>query len=116
MTAAQDTLPRRFWQWAGERAATTMLRQKELGIWQPCSWQQASEVVGDVAAGLVALGVQPGESVGILANTSKQWVFADLGAQTAGAVVSGLHPSDSGTQVQALCRDAGVRVLFVIVL
>ena len=42
MTAAQDTLPRRFWQWAGERAATTMLRQKELGIWQPCSWQQAN--------------------------------------------------------------------------
>ena len=113
MTAAQDTLPRRFWQWARERAATTMLRQKELGVWQPCSWQQASDVVGDLAAGLVTLGVQPGEAVGILANTSKQWVFADLGTQTAGAVVCGLHPSESGPQVQASCKDAGVRVLFV---
>ena len=113
MTTGSATLPRMFWQWARERAARPMLRQKQLGIWQPSSWQQAAEAVGQVAAALAGLGVRPGDVVGILANTSSDWIFADMGAQTAGAVVCGLHASDPARQVQALCEEADVRVLFV---
>jgi long-chain acyl-CoA synthetase len=107
------TVPQRFWQWAGDRGDRTMLRQKELGIWQARSWRQVAELVADLAAGLASLGVRAGEAVGILANTSKEWVFADLAAQMAGAVVCGLHATDSSRQVQSLCAAADIRVLFV---
>ncbi|UUZ68830.1 AMP-binding protein [Polaromonas sp. P2-4] len=61
----------------------------------------------------MSLGLQPGDVVSVLSNTNREWVFADLGALTAGAVVSGIYPTDSAAQVEYLCTDSNTRFLFV---
>jgi long-chain acyl-CoA synthetase len=110
---AGQTLPQLFWNAVQARGNKTWLREKKLGIWRVCTWAQAATQVRELAMGLVSLGLQPGDCVSILANTVPEWVFADLGALSAGGVSSGIYPTDSADQVQYLCTDSGSRVIFV---
>jgi long-chain acyl-CoA synthetase len=108
-----DTMPTMFWNAVEQRGDKIALRQKELGVWRSVSWRQFGDAVREVGLGLVALGMQPGEVVSVLANTRKEWLFADLGALGAGCVSNGIYPTDSPAQVQYLCADSDTHVLFV---
>jgi long-chain acyl-CoA synthetase len=108
-----ETVPSMFWARARERGAATMLRQKELGVWKAYSWHDVGEVVADLTAGLIELGLRPGDFVSILSNTSKEWIFVDLGAQCAGAIVCGLHTTSSAAEIEERCVESLTRFLFV---
>ena len=65
-------------------------------------WQTWNDVAGDVAravAGLVHLGVQPGDRVGQVAENRQEWIIADLAMQMAGAVHVPIHPTLAGPQI-----------------
>lgn len=66
------------------------LREKEFGIWQRVTWQQYLEHVRDLALGLTAIGLRPGEALGIIGDNRPEWVYAELAAQAAGAVPFGI--------------------------
>lgn len=108
-----ETIPQMFWHGVARWVDRTMMRQKELGIWRSWSWSETGEIVADVAAGLGSLGLEPGDVVSVLSNTNREWVWTDLGAQTAGAVVSGIYPTDAASQVEYLCADSATKYLFV---
>ena len=108
-----ETLPAMFFNAVRMRGEKVAVRQKELGIWRSVSWREFGETVRAVGHGLIALGVQPGDVVSVLANTRKEWLYADLGALAAGGVSSGIYPTDSPAQVEYLCADSDTRVLFV---
>ena len=108
-----ETIPAVFWNAVRQRGETVWMREKALGIWRSWSWNRTGEVVREVAHGLMALGVAPGERVSILSNTVVEWVLADLGALSAGAVANGIYPTDAASQVHYLCEDSGSVVLFV---
>jgi long-chain acyl-CoA synthetase len=110
---AGDTVPAIFWSAVRERRDLVWLRAKQLGLWRSWSWTQTGEAVREVACGLIALGLQPGERVSILSNTVVEWVFADLGVLSAGGVSSGIYPTDSVSQVRYLCEDSASVFLFV---
>jgi long-chain acyl-CoA synthetase len=108
-----ETLPEVFWNAVARRGDKVWMREKKLGIWRSWSWARTGEAVREVAHGLIALGLQPGERVSILANTIVEWVIADLGSLCAGGVSSGIYPTDAAGQVHYLCADSDSRVLFV---
>ena len=108
-----DTIPALFCNAAQARGDRVWMREKELGIWREWTWRQTQAAVREVAMGLAALGLQPGETASILANTVVEWVLADLGVLCAGGVSNGIYPTDSASQVQYLCEDSRTRVLFV---
>jgi long-chain acyl-CoA synthetase len=108
-----ETLPQLFVNAARQRSGKTWLREKRLGIWRACSWDDAATAVRELALGLVALGLQPGDCVSILANTVPEWVFADLGILCAGGVSNGIYPTDSAEQVHYLCTDSSSKLIFV---
>ena len=66
------------------------LREKEFGIWQSVTWRQYLEHVRDFSLGLIALGLKPGESLGIIGDNRPEWVYAELAAQAAGAIPFGI--------------------------
>jgi long-chain acyl-CoA synthetase len=107
------TLPQIFWNAVAVRGDITWLREKEFGIWRSWSWNQVGQAVREVAHGLVALGLAPGERISILANTVVEWVLADLGTLSAGAVANGIYPTDAASQVHYLCEDSASVLLFV---
>jgi long-chain acyl-CoA synthetase len=108
-----QTLPELFWNAVARRGHQIWLRQKVLGIWQSRSWAQAAEEVREIAGGLLALGLQPGECAAILSNTVAEWVLCDLAILSCGGVSNGIYPTDAASQVQYLCEDSAARVLFV---
>jgi len=108
-----DTIPAIFWNAVARRGDTVWMREKELGLWQAWTWKETGAAVREVAMGLASLGLQPGEVVSILANTVVEWVLADLGSLSAGAVCSGIYPTDAPEQVHYLCADSRTKVLFV---
>jgi long-chain acyl-CoA synthetase len=108
-----STVHEMFWNAVQARGDRVALRQKELGLWKSVTWRALGDIVREVGLGLVALGLHPGEVVSVLANTRREWLYADLGTLGAGGVSSGIYPTDSPAQVQYLCADSDTRILFV---
>jgi len=71
------------------------------------SYGEMGDVVRNLAAGFRALGVQPGQRVGMFADTRMEWAQCDFALLSAGAVVTTVYKSSSPEQVQYLLDDPG---------
>ena len=107
------TVHEMFWQRVVELGDAPMMRQKDLGIWRSYSWREVATIVSEIAAGLVHLGFEPGQTASVLSNTSREWVWTDLAVLSAGGVCNGVYPTDAAAQVQYLCDDSASVYLFV---
>jgi long-chain acyl-CoA synthetase len=67
------------------------LREKEFGIWQPYTWQDYCERVKYFCLGLVALGLKKADTIAIIGDNRPEWLFAELAAQSAGAIGIGIY-------------------------
>jgi long-chain acyl-CoA synthetase len=76
----------------GDRVA---LRDRDDGGWRERTFAEIGELVDEVALGLVALGLEPGDRGCILANTRSEWTLASLAISRAGGVVVPIYPTDS---------------------
>ena len=108
-----DTLAALFWNAVRQRADQVIVRQKDFGIWRGWTWHDTGVIVSEIAMGLVADGLQSGECVSILSNTSVEWVWCDFAVLSAGGVSNGIYPTDASSQVQFLCKDSRTVVLIV---
>jgi long-chain acyl-CoA synthetase len=112
-TLPYKSIPELFRLRVKELGDTTMMRQKELGIWRAYSWNEVATIVGEIGAGLVSIGFEPGEVASVLANTCREWVWCDLAVQSVGGVCNGIYPTDAAPQVDYLCSDSRSVYLFV---
>ncbi|MFJ8436117.1 AMP-dependent synthetase/ligase [Kitasatospora sp. NPDC094019] len=74
----------------GNRAA---LRYKRDGTWHTLDYNELAETVDRLAAGLIRLGVRPGDHVGLVAETRPEWTLCDLAVARAGAVSIPVYPT-----------------------
>jgi long-chain acyl-CoA synthetase len=81
--------------------------------WVDMTWREANTAAREIAAGLVARGVVPGDRVCILAQTSLEWILCDVGVLFAGGVVVPIYPSNTADQCEFIVRDAGAKVVIV---
>jgi long-chain acyl-CoA synthetase len=65
----------------------------------------------EIAQGLIALGVEPGDRVSILGLTSADWTLADCGALCAGAVVTPIYHTNSAEECAYVLGHSEARVL-----
>lgn len=88
-----QTLPQYFLERVRQygRRNKVALRQKEFGIWREFTWQHSYEQVRDFSLGMIALGLQRGDTVCSVGDNDRQYLWAYLGLQAAGAVVVGLY-------------------------
>ncbi len=64
----------------------TAIREKAYGIWQAINWSAYFNFTKHTALGLLALGIERGETVALIQDNGPEWLFAELGTQSAGAV------------------------------
>ncbi len=81
--------------------------------WVATTRTDAHEVVRGIACGLMSLGVEAGDRVGVLSDTCIQWTSADLGIVCAAGVTVGLYPTSTAEQCAYILDHAGVAVVFV---
>lgn len=96
------TLPQQLQHWARTRPDHTALRQKEFGVWNTISWSRYEEQSRWFGLGLVQLGLQAGQSVAILGENCKEWVFAELGTALVRGVTAGVYPTSPAHEVAYL--------------
>jgi long-chain acyl-CoA synthetase len=89
------------------------LREHANGDWKPLLWGDYGAVVEETAAGLVTLGVGPGDRVGLLSGNRPEWHIADMAILSVGAVTVPVYPTSSSSQVAYVLHDSGAKVCFV---
>src|SRR5206468_3295940 len=94
----------------GPRSA---LRFKRDGLYHDLSWSQYRADALACAAALADAGVRPGDRVGLFAENRVEWLVADMGILTAGAVSVTPHAPLTARQVQYELSDSGAIWLFV---
>lgn len=86
---------------------------KEDGKWRTITYNDLVYKVENLALGLIKLGIQPGDLLGIKAHTSPRWTWADLGMNYAGAASVSLYPSLSKAETLFIAKDSEIKLLFV---
>jgi len=87
------------------------IREKDCGIWQAIDWDAYLRYTKHTALGLMALGIERGERVGLVLDNGPEWLFGELGTHTAGAVALPLFasaPADSLVSELNHCEAAYV--------
>jgi long-chain acyl-CoA synthetase len=77
------------------------------GEWASLTYAEMAGVVKRLAAGFRELGVEPGDRVGIHANTRMEWAQSDLALLSTGAVVTTVYTESEPERVQYLLDDPG---------
>ena len=82
------------------------------GDWTSITWKQAAERVEALAAGLLALGVEPEDRIGIASATRLEWVLADLAVLCAGAATTTVYPSTNAEDTAYILADSDSKIVF----
>ncbi|HVE82317.1 MAG TPA: long-chain fatty acid--CoA ligase [Myxococcales bacterium] len=83
------------------------------GAWAEMTWGQALEEVQALSAGLVGLGLQPGERVAIFGGTTPQWMLCDLAVSAAGGITVPIYASNTPDEVKYILNNSEASYVFV---
>ena len=89
---AADTLPKCLRRGVQRWGDKVYMRRKDLGIWQRYTWNEVYDRVRAFCLGLINLGLQPGETVGIIGENTPELFWADFATLAAGAKMVCLYP------------------------
>jgi len=88
-------------------------RYHDKDAWQGMTFREADGIAREIAAGLVARGVVPGDRVCIVSQTRLEWVLCDLAIMLAGGIAVPIYASNTAEQCEFIVRDAGAKVVMV---
>jgi len=91
---------------------STAFRSKHLGLYGARSWRDYATLVAHAARALESLGLRRGERVAIMGDVCEEWAICDLAAQSLGAIVYGIYPTASASEIEYQMRDGGA-ALFI---
>ena len=81
------------------------------GGWRVRTWRESGAEMTRLAAGLLALGLQPEERVAIASNTRVEWVLADGAVMLAGGANTTIYPSTGEDDFAYIINDSETRFL-----
>ena len=89
------------------------LNYKSGGRWVPMSSEELLERAKNIAAGLQAIGVKPGDRVALLSESRVEWTLTDAGSIFAATIDVPIYPTLTPPQVRYILNDSGACVLFI---
>jgi len=88
-------------------------RQPTEAGWKSYTWGETGDIVIAWAAGLVALGIEPEQRVGIASSTRLEWIWADLANMCAGVATTTVYQSTPAEDVSYILNDSDTQAVFV---
>ncbi len=89
-----------------------LLVKREDGF-QPLSSEEVRSQVQGVVAGLMTLGVEPGDRIALLSENRPEWLVSDIAILSAGAIDVPVYPTLPSNQIEGLLNDAGVKIIIL---
>ncbi|HJS97344.1 MAG TPA: AMP-dependent synthetase/ligase [Solirubrobacteraceae bacterium] len=115
--ASNRTIARAAASAADRFADRVAVRSKHGDEWRDRTFAEVSEIVDEIAFGLIDLGLEPGDRVSLLCNTRPEWTYSSLAISRAGGVVVPVYPTNSPDECAwvvgnsdsriVICEDAG---------
>ncbi len=115
-TSFVDNLPQNvavlFWDRVAESQNNEAFRYPRGDAWESVTWKQAGDRVRSLAAGLLALGLESEQRVGIASSTRYEWILADLAVMCAGGATTTVYPTTNAEDTAYILSDSECRVVF----
>ncbi len=105
------TLPQHLLARAAQMPDRVMHRHKHRGIWREYTFADVLGQVRELALGLHAMGLEAGQTLGIIGENEPQAFWAEHAALAVGAKVVSLYPDVTTDEMLYLLEDAEVTVL-----
>ena len=83
------------------------------GTWVDIAGEEFLAQVQQLAKGLIASGIQPGQAVAILSRTRYEWTLIDFAIWFAGAISVPIYESSSPTQMHWILSDSDSVAVFL---
>ena len=80
--------------------------------WVSLAWLQTKDKAFELAAGLLALGIEREDRVAIASNTRMEWILADLAIMCAAGATTTVYPSTQHEDVCFILADSQSKVAF----
>ncbi|MGV8845114.1 AMP-dependent synthetase/ligase [Tessaracoccus sp.] len=93
-----------------ERTAT---RIREGDGWRTQTFSEFGKRIDGVAQGLLDIGIEAGDRVGLFVSNCPEWSEIDFGVATVRGVLVPLYATSTPAQIQHIVGDSELRVLFV---
>ena len=107
-----DTLPKLLKYNAEHWPDDVATREKDHGIWRTYSWADTLAEVQALSLGLITIGVERGDVIGIIGNNRPHWVWAEWAAHCVGAMSLGIYEDSLGKEVSYLLDYGDVKLVF----
>ncbi len=105
------TLSQSFEANAQKYGARVFLKDKRDKVWTDHSWTEISEAAGKLRAGLLKLGVRPGDRVAILSDNCPEWIVVDQAVLGLGAIVVPLYTTSGLEETAHVINDSGSKII-----
>lgn len=108
-----DTVPQTFYTTVnnfGDRPANMF---KVNGVWQKINYNEWAAISEEIGNALLKLGVQIGTNNCIMAHSSVQWGWVDIGNLTAGGLTVTIFPTLGDHEVEYIMNHSQVQYIFV---
>ncbi|MBO2452539.1 long-chain fatty acid--CoA ligase [Actinomadura barringtoniae] len=97
---------------ATDKPGQIVLRRKIGDAWRAVTAGEFAAEITEVAKGLIASGIEPGDRVALMAKTRYEWTVLDYAIWTAGAVAVPIYETSSAEQVEWIISDSGTKAVF----
>jgi fatty-acyl-CoA synthase len=77
------------------------------------TWRELRDLADCVARGLWALGIRPGDRVGLWSTNCVEWVMLHLGCARAGAILVNVNPAYRAHELAFTLRKSRMKALFL---
>src|SRR5687767_2942464 len=96
-----------------KHAKADALNHRADGKWHSISAEEFVERVKNVALGLAATGIRPGDRIALLSENRPEWSIVDLAILSLGAINVPIYTTQAVDQVDFILSDSGAKAIFL---
>ena len=109
----EDTIHLTFFERANRYGGRCALKVKRQGKYCDISWREFEKNVREFAYGLLSLGLQVGDKVGLLSENRPEWAYSDLAVLSIGCIDVPVYSTDVPAQIEHILSNSESKMVIV---
>ena len=107
------TIPEMFFDRVEHYGDRPALLYKTAEEYSSVSWRKFGQMVRHIACGLISLGIEQGDRVGIMSHNRPEWAVADLAIMAIGAISVPIYHTGSTARTNFVLNRTAAKLAFV---